>query len=78
MPGTGDCTKTNAIYQCTVTSGDTVQTYDGATTYIAIRYYNHRSDANNERGTPHPREFRFRGVMKHEVLGVFWVHMAHD
>ena len=27
---------------------------------------------------PHPREFRFWGVMKHEVLGVFWVHMAHD
>ena len=50
MPGTGECTKTNAIYQCTVTSGDTVQTYVGATTYFAKRYYNHRSDANNERG----------------------------
>ena len=28
--------------------------------------------------TPHPSEFKFWGVMKQEVLGVFLVHMAHD
>ena len=27
--------------------------------------------------TPHPRKFKFVGAMKHEVLGVFWVHKAH-
>ena len=27
--------------------------------------------------TAHPRKFKFVGAMKHEVLGVFWVHKAH-
>ena len=47
MPGTGECTKTNAIYQCTVTSDDSVETYIGATTDFKQRYYNHRTNSIN-------------------------------
>ena len=49
MPGRNECTKTNVIYQATVTSdgGNTVETYVGSTTNFASRYYKHRTDANN-------------------------------
>ena len=56
MPGTGECTKTNVVYQATVTSDDgQVNTYIGGTNNFRVRYYAHRSDANNpsrkEKGT---------------------------
>ena len=48
MPGTGECTKTNVVYQATVTSDDgQVNTYIGSTNKFQVRYYAHRSDANN-------------------------------
>ena len=56
MPGTGEWTKTNVVYQATVTSDDDqVNTYIGGTNNFRVRYYAHRSDANNpsrkEKGT---------------------------
>ena len=43
------CTKTNVIYNATVTSdgGSTVETYIGSTNDFARRYYEHRTNANN-------------------------------
>ena len=48
MPGTGECTKTNVIYQATITSDDgQVNHYVGCTGNFKKRYYKHRTDCNN-------------------------------
>ena len=49
FPGSGQYTKTNVIYNATVTSdgGSTVETYIGSTNDFARRYYEHRTNANN-------------------------------
>ena len=47
-------------------------------TWNAMCEMNVVSNITKPNHTPHPREFKFWGFMKHEVLGVFWVHMAHD